>query len=518
MLFRHRVTSPAGVEEQLRDRLAHRTENFLESAERLVFANPRSPYRPLLETAGYDWPSVRQLVMTRGLDAALDQLCADGVYVRIQEFKGLEPAVRQGRTFNFQERDFANPLVRAALRVRSSGSRSRGTQTNISEEEFLERVRFRWWLLERYGLHERAAVTWQNLPQGVTTLLQAAVTGRQATCFTLLGSPSWGYALLILAARLLSGVRVPFIQWATAEQAAKLARYIGRANTPRGTLLTTFVNPALRLVVAAEEAGIDMGDVAFLIGGEPVTPLKYEQFIRRGHRVLSAFAFTEFGTAAWTCPRGREVDDLHVLTDRAAVRQYPRPVGQDGDTVPAYLFSSLLPHARHVMINVETGDYGGLEERRCGCFLEETGFSLHMHTIRSFEKLTAEGMTFIGPGLITLLEEDLPREFGGDVRHYQLVEGEDRRGFTHLYLLVSPQVGAIDEDSVRRRVLRAIEEHHLLPRRGRTIQHIWERAGTLQVLRRDPLATATGKVLHLHRDRGTLLAASGDGAEGGTEE
>ena len=63
-----------------------------------------------------------------------------------------------------------------------------------------------------------------------------------------------------------------------------------------------------------------------------------------------------------------------------------------------------------------------------------------------------------------------------------------------------------------------IEEHHLLPRRGRTIQHIWERAGTLQVLRRDPLATATGKVLHLHRERGALLAASGDGAEGGTEE
>src|SRR3972149_9943119 len=96
MLFRHRVTSPAGGEEQLRDRLAHRTENFLESAERLVFANPRSPYRPLLETAGYDWPSVRQLVMTRGLDGALGQVCAGGVDVRIQEFKGLEPAGRQG--------------------------------------------------------------------------------------------------------------------------------------------------------------------------------------------------------------------------------------------------------------------------------------------------------------------------------------------------------------------------------------------------------------------------------------
>jgi hypothetical protein len=425
--------------------------------------------------------------------------------------------VRQGRTFHFQEKDFTNPSLRGALQTRSSGSRSGGTRTSISTEEFLESARFRLWLLQQFGLERRDVVLWMNLPEGLRSVLQATVTGRRATCFTLLGRPAYGYRLLILAARLLSGRSVPFIQSAEAAEAVKLARYIARANTARGTLMLSFVSPALRLAIAADEAGIEMGDVTFFIGGEPLTPLKHEQFVRRGHRVVSAFAFAEFGVAAWSCPRGREPDDLHVFTDRAAVRRYPRPVGADGATAPAFLFTTLLPHARRVMINVETGDYGGLEERRCGCFLEEAGFPLHMHTIRSFEKLTAEGLTFIGPGLITLLEEDLPREFGGDSRHYQLVEGEDERGFTRLFLLVSPQVGPVDEKALRERVLQAIGERHLLPRRGRTIQQTWDQAETVRVVRREPLTTATGKVLHLHRDRGALVAGTtaASGGRGG---
>ncbi|KRT75929.1 MAG: hypothetical protein XU14_C0081G0006 [Armatimonadetes bacterium CSP1-3] len=505
-LFRYRVTSTAGVAEELRDRLAHREENFLTSVERLVFANPRSPYRALLEVAGYDWPMLRQLVLTRGLDAALDQLRVDSVYVRVGEFKGLEPAVRRGRTFRFQERDFANPHISGVLRAQSGGTRTRRTQSDISAEEFLEWVKFRLWLLEGYGLRERDVVIWANLPEGLRYLLQETSTGRRAICFTLLRPPGLGYVLLVLAARVLSGRPVPFLRSARAAQAVELARYISKTNTPRGTLVSTFDSSAVRLVIAAEEAGIDMGDVVFWIGGEPLTPLKHQQFARHGHRVVSMFAFSEFGVAAWSCPRGEEADDLHVLTDRVALRQYTRPVGQNGTTVSSYLFTSLLPYTRHVMINVESGDYGKLGKRRCGCFLDEAGFSLHMHTILSFEKLTAEGMTFIGPGLITLLEEDLPREFGGDSRHYQLVEGEDGRGLTRLFLLVSPQVGPVDEDALRERVLGAIADRHLLSRRGRTIGRIWRGADTIYLLRREPLATESGKVLHLHTARGALLA------------
>jgi len=168
------------------------------------------------------------------------------------------------------------------------------------------------------------------------------------------------------------------------------------------------------------------------------------------------------------------------------------------------------------MVNVESGDYGGLEERRCGCFLDRLGFHQHIHTVRSFEKLTAEGMTFIGPDLVTLLEEVLPREFGGDSRHYQLVEAEDERGITRLYVLASPQLGKVDDAAMRRAVLREIRRRHLSAGPGRLIEQVWHEADTVQVLRREPLATASGKVLHLHRDRGELWRGSGSEGNGGT--
>ena len=277
-------------------------------------------------------------------------------------------------------------------------------------------------------------------------------------------------------------------------------------NTPRGMVVDAFASSALRLVLAAEEAGIALGDVVFSVVGEPLTSAKRRAIEARGFRVLSRFSFAELGNCAWQCPVGREADDLHVLTDRVAVRQHLRPVSPDGAEARALLFTSLVPYARHVLLNVESGDEAQLEERPCGCFLERAGLRLHMHTIRSFEKLTAEGLTYLGPGLADLLEEDLPRLFGGDSRHYQLVEAEDGSGLTRLFLLVSPAVGPLDEAAVRHAVLREMARRHLVPTYGRVVQRVWEDAGTLRVLRREPLPTASGKILHLHLDRGDLRA------------
>jgi hypothetical protein len=60
------------------------------------------------------------------------------------------------------------------------------------------------------------------------------------------------------------------------------------------------------------------------------------------------------------------------------------------------------------MLNVESDDYGVVEERACGCALAEFGFNLHLHTIRSHEKLTSEAMNFLGHDLIRVVEEVLP--------------------------------------------------------------------------------------------------------------
>ncbi len=91
----------------------------------------------------------------------------------------------------------------------------------------------------------------------------------------------------------------------------------------------------------------------------------------------------------------------------------------------ALLFTTLLPTSAKVLLNFESDDYGViLTERECGCPIGELGFERHLHTIRSYEKLTSEGMNFVGGDLLRLVEEVLPSRFGGGPPDYQLVEEE----------------------------------------------------------------------------------------------
>ena len=146
------------------------------------------------------------------------------------------------------------------------------------------------------------------------------------------------------------------------------------------------------------------------------------------------------------------------------------------------------------MINVETDDYGEVEERSCGCPVGELGYTRHILSIRSYEKLTSEGVALRGHEVVTLLEQTLPARFGGAATDYQLVEEVDE-ALPTLSLVVSPQVGPVDESGVVEVVLAA------LARRGpggQDVSNIWRRAGTLRVVRREPYSTPTGKVLPVH--------------------
>ncbi len=72
------------------------------------------------------------------------------------------------------------------------------------------------------------------------------------------------------------------------------------------------------------------------------------------------------------------------------------------------------------------GDQAVVSERACGCPYQQLGWTTHLHGIRSFEKLTAAGMTFLDTDVIRVLEEVLPGRFGGIPSDYQLVEEERR--------------------------------------------------------------------------------------------
>ena len=73
---------------------------------------------------------------------------------------------------------------------------------------------------------------------------------------------------------------------------------------------------------------------------------------------------------------------------------------------------------------IETGsaldpvDYAVISHPHCGCPWEEMGYTQQLHTIRSYEKLTSEGMHFVGTDLIAVVEEVLPARFGGAPTDY----------------------------------------------------------------------------------------------------
>ena len=122
--------------------------------------------------------------------------------------------------------------------------------------------------------------------------------------------------------------------------------------------------------------------------------------------------------------RAAAIDEVHLLLDKVAVLQYPKVVRPGLPPVGALHLTTLLPSCPKLMLNVETDDYGVLSERDCGCPLGALGFRTHLHDIRSYEKLTSEGMSFLGGDLLTLVEELLPQRFGGGPADYQLVEEE----------------------------------------------------------------------------------------------
>jgi hypothetical protein len=86
-----------------------------------------------------------------------------------------------------------------------------------------------------------------------------------------------------------------------------------------------------------------------------------------------------------------------------------------------------------------------------------------------------------------------------------VVEDEDAQGRPLVRLLVHPRLGALDTAAVAEALLGAIGS-------GRGVERVtelaWRDAGLVRVERREPVATASGKIRHLHlaRTRAETLA------------
>jgi hypothetical protein len=254
------------------------------------------------------------------------------------------------------------------------------------------------------------------------------------------------------------------------------------------------VSSAVRVCIEAKERGLDISGTLFRLGGEPLTEAKARLVADAGCRAICFYSITEMSFVGAPCADSGVADDVHLLTDKLAVLLRPKPAGLS--SVDALIYTTLLPSSPKLMLNVESGDFARLSTRACDCPMGRLGFAHHLREIRSYEKLTSEGVAFLGTELLRLLEEVLPREFGGAPTDYQFVETEEA-GLSRILVVASPRLGPIDEGAVVARILDSLRVYP----GGSAMTQLWAQGRTLRLLRREPYRTESAKILPLHLRR-----------------
>jgi hypothetical protein len=506
--LRHRLTMD-DARRKLRDGMDHREENFLQIVERSIYGYPRSPYLALLKMAGCELGDLRALVRQRGLEGALRELRDAGVYTTYEELKGRKPIVRNRFTLPVTARDFDNPFARRDFDIRTGGSTGLAQSVNQNLDSIADEAPFRRLMFQAHGIFDAPLVLWSGFLPGVgfravlsSALMQQPIqkwfapSGWRDSRYWYKYSPASLYMIGCLHAL---GYRVPFPQIVRIDRDHVVARHLHQlCRTNPACVLHATVSRALRVCLAAREQGLDLTRLVIWAGGEPATPAKIEQIRQSGARFISSYAMKEAGLIGYGCPNTTDATDVHLQQNTLALFSHPHKIESSNFTVPAFNITTLLNTASKILLNAQIDDYGIVEDRACGCEMGMHGCTTHLRDIHSYSKLVGEGVTLIGNEMIQILEQTLPARFGGSSLDYQLLEQEDERGLTRLYLLISPRVEIRDEQQVLAVMHQALSASSPMADAARTM---WQHASTLQIRRQEPILTATGKLLPLHIQR-----------------
>ena len=470
-----------------------------------------SPYRPLLDLAGCGLADFVAMVEDRGVEETLHALREAGVYFTFEEYKGRVPVVRDGKEIPVTEAQYDNPSLVHYYRNSTSGSTGRPTGSSTGLAHLALQSELRMALLHAHGVLDLPFAIWRPpLPSGsgLNNVLRGARMGRPLVrWFTPLVPgeyrPALKYRLATASAvgvGRLFGSPLARPEPVALHEADRIARFL--ADTVRehgGVCISTTASCGLRIALAATESSIDLSGAHLLVAGEPATDAKVQGMEASGARVFTDYGAAETGRIALGCAHPAHPTDMHVATDSAALITHRRKVQHSDETVDAIYISTLTPSMPKILLNMELDDVGIMEERNCGCAIETLGMTQHLSRVRSFRKLVAEGVTLIGSDMIRILEEVLPAKFGGTALSYQMVEDEDRQGFTRLNLLISPSVQLTDEREVIDTTLDALGRTSVAADMARGY---WASAGSFRVVRREPLVSSRGKQMQMRVMRG----------------
>jgi len=500
--------STAQARQALQVRLENRRTEFLGLARQTIYKNPGSPYKALLKQAGCEFGDLRKLVEDEDVEGALKILLRKGVCLSLAEFKGREPAVRGTAVVHAGPNALRNPLTNPHFKARSSGSTGKAVPVTFDLDFIRDRA-----VNLRLFIESRQGVSWRHATWGVpgstdlVMLLELAAAGfRSLRWFSqvrpdaaglhpkyrwsgrLMRWPSrWARRPLPAPEHVPLDDPGPIVRW--------LKDVLDSALTPH---LTTFVTPGIRVCQAAQAQGVDIAGAQLTLGGEPMTRARLEMLRGFGVVAVPRFLAIESGYIGYGCLSPDASDDNHVIRDFNAVIA-AGPEGKPYGLPPrAILITSLRRSVPLIMLNVSLGDEADFARRSCGCPLEGLGYHTHLSRIRSFERLKSGGMTFLDADVVPILEEALPRRFGGTPLDYQLVEQERPDGSPEVVLVVSPAVGPIDTEAFIGAFLEEIG-------RGGGAERVmglqWRDGKYVRVERRVPEKTSTGKIKHLLKSR-----------------
>lgn len=491
----------------VKERVAARESNFLNIVRKGIFQYPRSPYQKLLEATKIRFNDLKAWVEKDGLEASLRTLKSEGIYFTVEEFKGRVPVRRNGMQFQLNERMFDNPFLSYVYEVRSGATRSAGTRVRIDFDYLHQRSFSDALLLDIHGCLTAPVANWFPVfpgAPGINSSLRFSHIGNSPrrwfsqvdeNTLKIGWEKRWGKKLIYVLSRMY-GRPLAGAEYVDLTQARKIAEWAKQMLDENPTCVVyTFAASATRVCIAAAEANLNIKGAKFLVTGEPLTPQKRKEIESAGASAIPIYGISEAGVVAAGCNKAFEAsDECHVYKDTTAIIGHRMQAPHSDATVDSLLFTSILHQSPKLLLNVGMGDCGNLDIRACDCGFGQAGMDTHLSNIRSYEKLTGEGVTFVNTDFVWIIEKKLPEMFGGKSTDYQVVEEEGPNGLPRLRLLISPSVGTIDEAGVQSTFLRFLK-HAEAQSWGEAGTQMWSQSGMIRVVRDFPMPTRSGKIL-----------------------
>ncbi len=503
-LFRYvRAPRTADPIQKIRAQAENREARFLDTLGKVVFSNAAHPYYEMFRLAGCTFHDLANSIRRDGLEPALEQLYQSGVWLDHDEFKGVKPIIRSGRHIPSSPHSFRNPLIRGLMEASSGGSRSRCTQTPRGVEDLVMREDQEILRRREFSLAERILVEVRPILPSTTGLnpsVRSARHGQPVERWFVPGG-SWRssahyraatYALVWWAK--LWGAAVPLPKQLPWNDFTPVAKWIAqRRKEGRACALGSFASAGVRIARTALDLGLDIRGTLFLMNGETLSEAKAAVIREAGCDASSHYGTSEIGTIGSGCRNMTNRSCTHVFRDAVAVIGVPRLAPLSGVEVNALLFSTLYPGAPHVFINADMQDSGVIEKAACDCTYSRMGFVDQLSDIYSYGKLTGFGITLMGGDMVRLLEDVLPRRWGGGPGDCQLTEREAEAG-ARLSLRISPRLQVESPEQVKECFLNELARIY----GGSLAARTWAHAEAIEVLLEEPYATRGGKVLPLH--------------------